>query len=136
MRGLRPGAAGRLGQRGGLLAPLLWWVAMRHAGGMWNGLASTGCGAAQCTGVCARARAASSCTCCASLGLFDFTEPPSRPPSSPPPPPPPPPRTHVQEVERAIDMTVSHVNKLREMSPLWEMVQEGVDIKSIQWAQH
>ncbi|KAG2495891.1 hypothetical protein HYH03_006129 [Edaphochlamys debaryana] len=40
------------------------------------------------------------------------------------------------EVDRAIDMTVSHVNKLREMSPLWEMVQEGVDIKSIQWAQH
>lgn len=42
----------------------------------------------------------------------------------------------LQEVDRAIEMTVSHVNKLREMSPLWEMVQEGVDIKSIQWAQH
>ncbi|GLC41527.1 Cysteine desulfurase, mitochondrial [Pleodorina starrii] len=41
-----------------------------------------------------------------------------------------------EEVDRAISMTVSHVNKLREMSPLWEMVQEGVDIKSIQWAQH
>lgn len=41
-----------------------------------------------------------------------------------------------QEVDRAIEMTVSHVNKLREMSPLWEMVQEGVDIKSIQWSQH
>ncbi|KAG2437226.1 hypothetical protein HXX76_005889 [Chlamydomonas incerta] len=40
------------------------------------------------------------------------------------------------EVDRAIHMTVSHVNKLREMSPLWEMVQEGVDLKSIQWAQH
>lgn len=40
------------------------------------------------------------------------------------------------EVDRAVAMTVAHVNKLREMSPLWEMVQEGVDIKSIQWAQH
>lgn len=40
------------------------------------------------------------------------------------------------EVDHAIEMTVSHVNKLREMSPLWEMVQEGVDIKSIQWTQH
>jgi cysteine desulfurase len=28
------------------------------------------------------------------------------------------------------------VQKLREMSPLWEMVQEGIDLKSIQWAQH
>lgn len=40
------------------------------------------------------------------------------------------------EVERAIDLTVNHVNKLREMSPLWEMVQEGIDLKSIQWTQH
>ncbi|GIL81259.1 hypothetical protein Vretimale_1181 [Volvox reticuliferus] len=41
-----------------------------------------------------------------------------------------------EEVDRAIAMTVAHVNKLREMSPLWEMVQEGIDLKSIQWAQH
>ena len=26
--------------------------------------------------------------------------------------------------------------QLREMSPLWEMVQEGIDLKSIEWAQH
>ncbi len=44
--------------------------------------------------------------------------------------------TTEEEVDRAIDMTVQHVNKLREMSPLWEMVQEGVDLKSIQWSQH
>jgi cysteine desulfurase len=31
---------------------------------------------------------------------------------------------------------VRHVNKLREMSPLWEMAQEGIDIKSIEWAAH
>lgn len=40
------------------------------------------------------------------------------------------------EVDAAIAQTVAHVNKLRDMSPLWEMVQEGVDLKSIQWSQH
>eukprot|EP00879_Flechtneria_rotunda_P000843 GHRR01000968.1.p1 GENE.GHRR01000968.1~~GHRR01000968.1.p1 ORF type:complete len:461 (+),score=116.48 GHRR01000968.1:141-1523(+) len=44
--------------------------------------------------------------------------------------------TTEQEIDAAIDQTVSHVNKLRDMSPLWEMVQEGIDIKSIQWSQH
>jgi len=37
------------------------------------------------------------------------------------------------EVDKTIDMTVKQVNRLREMSPLWEMVQEGIDLKSIQW---
>lgn len=40
------------------------------------------------------------------------------------------------EVDKAVEQTASHVEKLREMSPLWEMVQEGVDLKSINWAQH
>lgn len=44
--------------------------------------------------------------------------------------------TTEKEVDVAIHQTIHHVEKLREMSPLWEMVQEGVDIKSIQWAQH
>lgn len=44
--------------------------------------------------------------------------------------------TTAEEVDRAVDMTVSRVNQLREMSPLWEMVQEGVDLKSISWVQH
>jgi cysteine desulfurase len=44
--------------------------------------------------------------------------------------------TTEEEVDRAVEMTCAHVEKLREMSPLWEMVQEGVDLKSIQWAQH
>lgn len=29
----------------------------------------------------------------------------------------------MEEVDRAIELTVNHVNKLRLMSPLWEMVQ-------------
>ena len=40
------------------------------------------------------------------------------------------------QVDRAVELTVKHVQTLREMSPLWEMVQEGIDIKSIQWSQH
>jgi cysteine desulfurase len=28
------------------------------------------------------------------------------------------------------------VAKLREMSPLWEMVNEGIDLNSVQWAAH
>ena len=44
--------------------------------------------------------------------------------------------TTEQEVDTAVDELVRHVNKLRAMSPLWEMAQEGVDIKSIEWAAH
>ena len=40
------------------------------------------------------------------------------------------------EVDTAVDELVRHVNKLREMSPLWEMAQEGIDLKSIEWAAH
>ena len=43
--------------------------------------------------------------------------------------------TTEREVDFAIDLCVRHVTRLREMSPLWEMVQEGVDISKIQWTQ-
>lgn len=39
------------------------------------------------------------------------------------------------EVDLAVDLCVKHVGRLREMSPLWEMVQEGIDLKSIKWSQ-
>src|SRR5688500_364682 len=44
--------------------------------------------------------------------------------------------TTEHEVDTAVDRLVRHVKKLREMSPLWEMAQEGIDIKSIEWAAH
>jgi len=44
--------------------------------------------------------------------------------------------TTEQEVDTAVADLVHHVTKLREMSPLWEMSQEGIDIKSIEWAAH
>ena len=43
--------------------------------------------------------------------------------------------TTVEEVDFAVNLCVEHISRLREMSPLWEMMQEGIDIKSIQWAQ-
>jgi cysteine desulfurase len=40
-----------------------------------------------------------------------------------------------EEVDFVLDLLETHVKRLREMSPLWEMVQEGIDLKSIQWSQ-
>ena len=40
------------------------------------------------------------------------------------------------EIDYTVETVVKHVQKLREMSPLWEMVQEGIDLKSIQWSEH
>ena len=43
--------------------------------------------------------------------------------------------TTVEEVDFVLGLLVTHVERLREMSPLWEMVQEGIDISTIQWSQ-
>ena len=40
------------------------------------------------------------------------------------------------EVDYAVDLIKKSINHLREMSPLWEMAQEGIDINSIEWAAH
>lgn len=39
------------------------------------------------------------------------------------------------EIDLVVARIVGTVNKLRDMSPLWEMVQEGIDINSIEWSQ-
>lgn len=41
-----------------------------------------------------------------------------------------------EEVDFAIDHVKQAVEKLREMSPLWEMFKEGIDLKTIEWAEH
>jgi cysteine desulfurase len=41
-----------------------------------------------------------------------------------------------EEIDFAIKTVKNSINKLREMSPLWEMVQEGIDISKIEWAAH
>ncbi|MBL6729520.1 MAG: IscS subfamily cysteine desulfurase [Bacteroidia bacterium] len=44
--------------------------------------------------------------------------------------------TTEEEVDFAINHVKTAVNKLREMSPLWEMFQDGIDLKTIEWAEH
>ena len=44
--------------------------------------------------------------------------------------------TTEDEVDRAISLIKEKVQKLRELSPLWEMYQEGVDLDKVQWAAH
>ncbi len=41
-----------------------------------------------------------------------------------------------EEVDYVADLVVSKVTRLRELSPLWEMHQEGIDLKSVVWAAH
>jgi len=41
-----------------------------------------------------------------------------------------------EEIDYVIDLVARKVDKLREMSPLYEMVKEGIDLKSIAWAAH
>ena len=43
--------------------------------------------------------------------------------------------TTEEEIDFTIDLLAKHVARLREMSPLWEMVQEGIDLKTINWTQ-
>jgi cysteine desulfurase len=40
----------------------------------------------------------------------------------------------VEEVDYVADHVIKSVNRLRDLSPLWEMAQEGIDLKSISWA--
>ncbi|XP_029946805.1 cysteine desulfurase [Salarias fasciatus] len=44
--------------------------------------------------------------------------------------------TTEEEVDYTAEKCIHQVRRLREMSPLWEMVQEGIDLKSIKWTQH
>ncbi len=44
--------------------------------------------------------------------------------------------TTEEEIDFAIKLIQEKTHKLRELSPLWEMIQEGIDIKSINWKSH
>jgi len=44
--------------------------------------------------------------------------------------------TTEKEVDFAIELLKSRVGKLRDMSPLWEMAKEGIDLNTVQWAAH
>ena len=44
--------------------------------------------------------------------------------------------TTEQDVDYAIDLLHKKIGKLRELSPLWEMFQDGIDLNSVKWAAH
>ena len=44
--------------------------------------------------------------------------------------------TTVEDVDHAIETIRAAVNKLRDLSPLWDMYKEGIDLKTIEWAAH
>ena len=44
--------------------------------------------------------------------------------------------TTVEEIDYVASLLREKVNKLRELSPLWDMYKEGVDLDSVQWAAH
>jgi cysteine desulfurase len=40
------------------------------------------------------------------------------------------------DIDFAVDLIKERIGKLREMSPLWEMYKEGIDLNTVQWAAH
>lgn len=44
--------------------------------------------------------------------------------------------TTEDQIDYTIEQVTTTVNKLREMSPLWEMYKEGIDLNTIEWAHH
>jgi cysteine desulfurase len=44
--------------------------------------------------------------------------------------------TTAEEIDYAVELLKRKVGKLRELSPLWEMHQEGIDLSTVQWAAH
>ena len=44
--------------------------------------------------------------------------------------------TIVEEIDYAAEKMISAVKRLREMSPLYEMVKDGVDLSTVQWTSH
>ena len=44
--------------------------------------------------------------------------------------------TTEEEIDQAIAVTEKAVNHLRDLSPLWEMFKEGIDLSKIEWAEH
>jgi len=44
--------------------------------------------------------------------------------------------TTEEEIDFAIDLVKAKIGRLREMSPLWDMFKEGIDLSTVQWAAH
>jgi cysteine desulfurase len=44
--------------------------------------------------------------------------------------------TTQEDIDYTVKLLKERIGKLREMSPLWEMYKEGIDLNSVQWAAH
>jgi cysteine desulfurase len=44
--------------------------------------------------------------------------------------------TTEEEIDYAIELVLGKIDKLRALSPLWDMYKEGIDLDSVQWAAH
>jgi cysteine desulfurase len=44
--------------------------------------------------------------------------------------------TTEEEIDYTVELVKAKIAKLRELSPLWEMYQEGIDLNTVQWAAH
>ena len=44
--------------------------------------------------------------------------------------------TSTSEIDYVLTAVKERVTFLRELSPLWELVQEGIDLNTIEWSQH
>jgi cysteine desulfurase len=44
--------------------------------------------------------------------------------------------TTEEEIDYAIELIHKSIDKLRALSPLWDMYKEGIDLDSVQWAAH
>ncbi|HET7833122.1 MAG TPA: IscS subfamily cysteine desulfurase [Gallionella sp.] len=44
--------------------------------------------------------------------------------------------TTVEEVDYVVELLKDRIGKLRELSPLWDMYKEGIDLSTVQWAAH
>ena len=44
--------------------------------------------------------------------------------------------TTEEDIDTAIAAIRANVQRLRELSPLWEMHQQGIDLSAVQWAAH
>jgi cysteine desulfurase len=44
--------------------------------------------------------------------------------------------TTEQDIDRAIELIHSNIDRLRELSPLWDMYKEGIDLEKVEWVAH
>jgi cysteine desulfurase len=44
--------------------------------------------------------------------------------------------TKVEEIDHVIKVVRNAIDKLREMSPLWDMYKDGIDLDTVEWAHH